>query len=144
MTAPSAFAAAASASASASAPRRLQAPDSPSPLRHRSSDYLVLRRVDSASQDLSLPRPRAWWLLALLGILDAACSVAAAVHRVESGLEWGLIACGLGRAVCVVAACSTVRIRETGWIIVGCALVGRYIPIYTFTQFIAVADADLT
>lgn len=92
--------------------------------RRISSDYLVLRRVDSYADELTLPRPRLWFLLCLFGVLDAACTATYALHHVIHTKEQaGLVAWGSLRAFLVSAAASSVRIRQAGWIFVGSALV---------------------
>lgn len=107
--------------------------------RRRSSDYLLLTRVASPSTassrlEIPLPRPRFWYLLPLLGALDAVCSIALFIAYIRSSSDSGttseigkneiavLVWSGL-RAGSVIAATSSRRIRETGWIIVACAFV---------------------
>lgn len=114
-------------------------PPAPTPLslpqRRRSSNYLLLTRVASLSTssgvEIPLPRPRWGFILPLLGALDALCSASlfiAYARASETRSEIGrneiavLVWSGL-RAAAVIAATSTRRIRETGWVIVACALV---------------------
>ena len=91
---------------------------------------------DNHNQDVnvnvSLSRPRRWWILPILGILDLSCSINAITlyaHGGDQKDEWWtlLVAWNLVRASVVIVACSTVRIRQVGWIIVGSALVSHVI-----------------
>lgn len=100
----------------------------PSPLQQTpTSDYLVLSRVDSYHQDIHLPRPRFWFILPILGVLDAAYIISsAAAFGVQGKNEILMVTWGLIRAVLTVTLTSHRRVREIGWVIVGCALVRTY------------------
>ena len=87
------------------------------------SDYLVLRRVDSNIRSVSLPRPRFWYVLPLLAVLDACCSVAVALPVIQKTSTIVLLVWSCLRAVAVGAATCSVRIREMGWITVACVVV---------------------
>jgi hypothetical protein len=90
----------------------------------RSSDYLVLSRLDSHNEEISLPRPKVWYLLPLFGALDAAYTIAASTFwGVQGRNEIAMVVWGLIRAVLVMLATSHTRVREIGWIIVGSAFV---------------------
>lgn len=104
------------------------------PLRRQvPSDYVLLKRVDSSYKTVPLPRPRYWFALPLLGLLDAAVTVifvsrggigrSAASKAGFAKDEIALLAWALLRAVTVLGACSSTRVREVGWLIVGGALV---------------------
>lgn len=97
----------------------------PSPLqRTPTSDYLVLSRVDSYSQDIQLPRPRFWFILPIFGLLDAAYTISsAAAFGVQGKNEILMVSWGLIRAVLTVGLTCQRRVREIGWAIVGCAFV---------------------
>lgn len=96
-----------------------------------SSDYLVLSRIDSHNEDIMLPRPHLWYLLPLFGILDAAFTITAAVKfSVQGKNEITMVIWGLLRALLVMVATSSSRVREVGWLIVGCALVSSHVTEY--------------
>lgn len=120
------------------APLKLLAGSSePSPLLQRTptSDYLVLSRVDSYNQDIQLPRPRLWYILPLFGLLDAAYTISsAATFGVKGKNEILMVVLGLSRAVVITGLTCHRRIREIGWVIVGCALVCWHMC-YCFCQF---------
>lgn len=107
-----------------SAPKTMRRPSS-------SSQYLVLDRVNSYTQDVPLPRPRLWYILPLLGTADGITTLAfaaALVLRVGGSRQPQLLALlvwGIIRAALVVLGGSSRRVRETGWIVVGCALVSH-------------------
>lgn len=105
--------------------------------QHRFRDYVVLRRVDCSTEDVNLPRPHFWFILLFLATLDGAFSVLAGIYTINSKDEWALMACGLLRAFIVLTACSSVRVREIGWIILGTALVYRCISITPFDDITA-------
>ena len=87
------------------------------------SDYLVLRRVDSKIHAVSLPRPRFWYVLPLLAVLDVCCSIEVAVPVIRKTSTIVLLVWSCLRAVAVGVATCSVRIREMGWITVACAVV---------------------
>lgn len=102
--------------------------------RQFSSDYVLLDRLDSYSAAVPLPRPPLWFILPLLGLLDAAVTVAFVSSGGIGGYkksrkagfakdELALVAWGLLRAAVVTGACSSTRIREVGWVIVGSGLI---------------------
>jgi hypothetical protein len=107
-----------------------QSRPSVAPLRHRSSDYLVLDRVGSWHQEISLPRPRFWFLLAIFALLDGSWTLLFAIKngRDESKEEIALMCWAGVRALAILLASISVRIRETGWLFVGSALVSCFTP----------------
>lgn len=111
-------------------------PSAPSPLqRTPTSDYLVLSRVDSFNQDVQLPRPQFWSILPVLGVLDAAYTTsAAAAFGVNGKNEILMVTWGLLRAVLTIALTCHRRVREIGWVIVGCAFVCSHSSIHDARQ----------
>lgn len=96
--------------------------------RTPTSDYLVLSRIDSYNQDVHLPRPRFWYILPMFGILDAAYTVSsAAAFGVQGKNEILMVTWGLVRAVLTVVLTYRRRVREIGWVIVGCAFVSLFL-----------------